>query len=203
MEESDIPKTAIITPFGLFEFIRMPFGLKNAAQAFQRLMDGVLRGLPMVFVYLDDILVASPSLQLHAQHLRQVLSRLRDAGLSINPDKCVLGSSEVKFLGHKVSPQGIIPLPDKVEAIVAMPKPNTKVELQRFLGCINFFHRFMPKLAEILAPLHELTSSVKTPKSVLAWSAVHVLGVSSGQAAACGVGSAGSSLFTTPLQPHY
>ena len=170
MAPSDIPKTAIITPFGLFEFVRMPFGLKNSAQAFQRLMDGVLRDLPRVFVYLDDILVASPS---HSQHLldvRSVLSRLHAAGLSVNRKKCVLAQPSVKFLGHEVSAAGVIPLPTKVDAIEAMPQPTTKEDLQRFLGCLNFYHRFVPALAEILAPLHALTASVPTQKSLLVWS---------------------------------
>ena len=71
--EGDVPKTAVITPFGLWEFLRMPFGLKNAAQAFQRLMDGILRDVPFVFVYLDDILITSRSEQEHEVHLRQVV----------------------------------------------------------------------------------------------------------------------------------
>ena len=86
MAPEDIPKTAIITPFGLYEFLRMPFGLKNSAQAFQRLMDGVLRGLDFVFVYLDDILVASPNPDKHLQDLRAVLQQLTSNGLSINRD---------------------------------------------------------------------------------------------------------------------
>ena len=173
MDEVDIPKTAIITPFGLFEFLRMPFGLKNSAQAFQRLMDGVLRGLPFVFVYLDDILVASPDLPRHLQHVRAVLTRLKDAGLSINRDKCKFGLSTVSFLGHTVAPEGIRPLPEKVRAVVDMPQPVVKVELQRFLGMINFYHRFVPRLAAIIAPLHGLTSSVKAAKDVLSWSEEH------------------------------
>ena len=147
MAVSDIAKTAIITPFGLFEFVRMPFGLKNSAQAFQRLMDGVLRDLPRVFVYLDDILVASSSLDRHVEDVRQVLARLHAAGLSVNRKKCILGKSQVNFLGHQVSAAGVIPLPAKVEAIEAMPQPTTKEDLQRFLGCLNFYHRFVPALA--------------------------------------------------------
>ena len=170
MAASDIAKTAIITPFGLFEFVRMPFGLKNSAQAFQRLMDGVLRDLPRVFVYLDDILVASSSAQQHAEDLKLVLARLRAAGLTVNRKKCILGQEEVKFLGHLVSAAGIVPLPSKVKAIDAMPRPRTKEDLQRFLGCLNFYHRFIPALAEILAPLHTLTASVSTQKSLLVWS---------------------------------
>lgn len=76
----DIPKTAVIIPFGLFEFLRMPFGLKNAAQTFQRLMDVVLRGLSFVFVYLDDILIASSSREEHLSHLRLLFGRLREHG---------------------------------------------------------------------------------------------------------------------------
>ena len=170
MDPADVPKTAITTPFGLFEFVRMPFGLKNAAQAFQRLMDGVLRGLPRVFVYLDDILIASASPQQHVEDVRQVLDRLHSSGLSVNRKKCVLGVSQVNFLGHVVSASGIVPLPAKVDAITAMPRPVTKEDLQRFLGCLNFYHRFIPALAEILAPLHSLTASVPTQKSLLVWS---------------------------------
>ena len=170
MAPDDIQKTAIITPFGLFEFLRMPFGLKNSAQAFQRLMDGVLRGLPSVFVYLDDILVASPDPAQHAVDLRAVLSRLSDAGLTLNKGKCILGASTVTFLGHSVSAAGIIPLPKRVDAIAEMGLPRTKVELQRFLGCVNFYHRFVPHLAEVLAPLHTLTASVPEQKSILLWS---------------------------------
>ncbi|KAK7877068.1 hypothetical protein WMY93_032223 [Mugilogobius chulae] len=87
----DVPKTAVITPFGLFEFLRMPFGLKGAAQTFQRLMDSVLRDMPFLFVYLDDILVASSSVEEHMTHLRQLFQRLSDHGLIVNPTKCQFG----------------------------------------------------------------------------------------------------------------
>ena len=140
MDSSDIAKTAITTPFGLFEYLRMPFGLKNAAQAFQRLMDNLFRAVPFVFIYLDDILIASESKNQHVQHVREVLSILQTAGLSINRDKCVWGQNQVKFLGHTVTPACITPLEDKVSAIRTMPLPGTKVLLQRFLGCINFYN---------------------------------------------------------------
>ena len=127
MAPEDIPKTAIITPFGLYKFLRMPFGLKSSAQAFQRLMDGVLRGLDFVFVYLDDILVASSNPDKHLQDLRAVLQRLTYNGLSINRDKCRFGQTSVTFLGHQVSGEGISPLPAKVFSILDTPQPNTKV----------------------------------------------------------------------------
>ncbi|ROT82926.1 Gag-Pol polyprotein [Penaeus vannamei] len=102
--EEDIPKTAVITPFGLFEFLRMPFGLRNAAQTFQRLND-VTRGLEGVFAYIDDILVASISEADHARHLRALFGRLQDAGVVINPGKCQFGVASLSFLGHTVTPK--------------------------------------------------------------------------------------------------
>ena len=91
MAAEDIPKTAIITPFGLFEFLRMPFGLKTAAQAFQRLMDGMLRHISFAFVYLDDILVASPDPEKHKEHLRELFTLLDTNGININRKKSVFG----------------------------------------------------------------------------------------------------------------
>ena len=100
-------KTAIITPFGLFEYLCMPFGLKNAAQAFQRLMDVVCKDLPFVFVYLDDILIASSSAEEHCTHLRTLFQRLTNNGLLLNPNKCEFGCTEIDFLGYRISPDGI------------------------------------------------------------------------------------------------
>ena len=117
MAPSDVCKTAIVTPFGLFEFLRMPFGLKNAAQTFQRLMDKIFAGLPYAFIYLNDILVASKDMDSHLAHLKQVLAILSDNGLVVNLDKCVFGKDSVEFLGHKVSASGLVPLPQHVEAV--------------------------------------------------------------------------------------
>jgi cleavage and polyadenylation specificity factor subunit 1 len=154
----DIPKTAIITPFGLFEFLRMPFGLKNAGQAFQRLMDTVLHDLSFIFVYLDDILVFSHSEKEHKSHLRQVFSRLREHGLVISPSKCEFGSSDIDFLGHHINKLGAFPLDKKVQAIKDFQKPMTVKALQEFLGMVNFYHRFIPHAASIMQPLYSAVS---------------------------------------------
>ena len=114
MAEEYVPKTAIVTPFGLYEFIRMPFGLKNSAQAFQRLMDSIFGSIPYVFIYLDDILIASKSRSEHFEHLRAVFSLLEENGLVVNGAKCELGVEELIFLGHKVTTQGILPLQERV-----------------------------------------------------------------------------------------
>nr|XP_057908117.1 uncharacterized protein LOC131104680 [Doryrhamphus excisus] len=150
----DVPKTAVITPFGLFEFLRMPFGLKGAAQTFQRLMDSVLRDLTFVFVYLDDILVASPSAEEHLSHLTQVFRRLDEHGLIVNPAKCQFGLPVIDFLGHRISSQGAIPLPAKVQAVADFPRPATVKALQEFLGMVNFYNRFLPRAAHLLQPLY-------------------------------------------------
>ena len=154
---ADIPKTAIITPFGFWEFLRMPFGLKNAAQAYQRLMDGIIHGVPFVFVYLDDILISSYTEQEHEAHLRQVFRLLSDNGMVINRKKSVFGVSELTYLGHYITASGIVPLEFRGEAVSDFPVPTNKVSLQRFLGMINYYHRFMPRLADKLHPLHDAT----------------------------------------------
>ena len=153
-----VPKTAISTPFGLFEFLRMPFGLKCAAQTFQRLMDTVCRGLTFLYVYLDDILIFSKSKEEHLDHLKQLFERLQSHGLIISPQKCKFGVSQIEFLGHMVDDKGVRPLPEKVQAITAYPKPKSVKEMQTYLGMINFYHRFLPSAASVLRPLYASVS---------------------------------------------
>ena len=169
MEPDDIPKTAITTPFGLFEFVRMPFGLRNAAQTFQRFIDQVLRGLPFCYAYIDDLLVAGKSLEEHKEHLRQVLERLSDHGIIINPSKCSFGVAELDFLGHRVSTDGIQPLQERVRAIQEFPIPPSIRKLREFLGLVNFYHRFIPNCASILEPLNGLLATPQGCDRKLSW----------------------------------
>ncbi|XP_037831836.1 uncharacterized protein LOC112451161 [Kryptolebias marmoratus] len=162
----DVPKTAVITPFGLFEFLRMPFGLKGAAQTFQRLMDSVLRGLSFVFVYLDDILVASCSAEQHIFHLREVFQRLAAHGLIVNPAKCQFGLPVIDFLGHRISASGAVPLPNKVQAVSNFPQPQSVKALQEFLGMVNFYNRFLPRAAQLLQPLYGALKKKKANETV-------------------------------------
>ena len=159
MAVQDVPKTAVITPFGLFEFLRMPFGLKNAAQAFQRLVDSVCQGLDFVFAYIDDFLVASSNLEQHLQHLRTLFERLASNGLLINSEKCQFGRSEIEFLGHSITAEGIKPLPSKVTAVRNFPRPTTTRGLQEFAGMVNFYHRFVPRAAYLLRPIYRAIAS--------------------------------------------
>ncbi|CAH8610157.1 unnamed protein product [Schistosoma curassoni] len=149
----DIPKTAVTTPFGLYEFLRMPFGLTNAAQTFQRFIDQVIRGLPGVYAYIDDLLVASTTKDEHIQQLRQLFMRLREHGISINIEKCEFGKESLQFLGHNITSQGITPIATEVDAIRNYPLPDSWKKLRRFLGLINYYRRFIPNCASILQPL--------------------------------------------------
>lgn len=120
----DRPKTAVITPFGLFEFDVMTFGLRNAAQTFQRLIDTALRGLDFCYPYVDDILIASSTHEQHVEHLRAVFDRLHKYGLSINYAKCVFGAEQIEFLGYHIDKHGTKPLENRVAAIQNYPKPK-------------------------------------------------------------------------------
>ena len=149
----DIPKTAVITPFGLFEWTRTPFGLKNAAQAFQRLMDRVGGDLDFVFIYLDDILVASTSMVEHKQHLTTLFDRLEKFGLVVNPAKCLFAVPQLEFLGHHITAAGSSPTHEKVDAVSNFPTPSKVGDLLMFIGMIQFYNKYIPHVSLTLAPL--------------------------------------------------
>ncbi|TNN05233.1 Transposon Ty3-I Gag-Pol polyprotein, partial [Schistosoma japonicum] len=122
MAKNDIPKTAIVTPFGLYEFLRMPFGLRNAAQTFQRFIDDAFRGLDYVHAYVDDCLIASPDEETHMKHLDIAFKRLQQYGITINIQKCQIGTTSSDFLGHTID----------VAAILEYPEPTTIKQLPSF-----------------------------------------------------------------------
>jgi hypothetical protein len=111
----DLPKTAIITPFGLFEYLFTPFGLSNAAQTFQRMIDRTTDGLEGVFAYMDDSRVGSPDRQTHLRHLEAFFSALATSGLAFNLEKCVFAAPSLEILGHTISaaPTQPIPIPQR------------------------------------------------------------------------------------------
>ena len=164
--DEDVRKTAVITPFGLFIFPRTPFGLKNAGQDFQRLMDAILGDLPRVYVYIDDILVASESQEQHLEDLEAVFKTLSENGLVVQRSKCVLGVPSLEFLGYRVDSTGISPLPDRVDAIKSTTPPTSVKELQRFLGMIGYYRRFVPKAAQ---HMYHLFEALKGKPKMLAW----------------------------------
>ena len=182
---SDVQKTAICTPFGLFEFIRMPFGLKNAGQTFQRMMDNALGDLDFCFIYMDDLLIASKDEALHVEHLRIVFQRLQEAGLVLNIEKCQFGVPSVEYLGHHVDATGVSPLPSSVAAVKNFPQPASTKQLMSFLGMLNFYRRFIPGAARMLKPL---TDALKgKPQKLLTWTEEMRSSFSSSKEALCKV----------------
>eukprot|EP00731_Ephydatia_muelleri_P034946 Em0087g15a len=154
----DQPKTAFTTPEGLFQFRVMPFGLCNAPATFQRLMDRVL-GLKWssCLVYLDDIIIVGTSFSEHLRNLAGVLQRLRQAGLKLKPSKCKWCQKSVTFLGHIVSEEGVAADPSKTAVVAGWPPPQSKREMQQFLGLANYYRKFVKNFAAIAKPLHRLT----------------------------------------------
>ena len=164
----DIPKTAITTPIGMFEFPFMSYGLRNAGQTFQRFIDEVISGLDFCYAYIDDVLIFSQSAEEHQQHLRTLLQRLADHGIIINAAKSVLGVDKIQFLGYEVNTNGTRPLPDRIEALQRYTLPKTARDLRRFLGMINFYRRFIPSAATHQAPLQDALAGLRGAKPI-AW----------------------------------
>nr|CDS30910.1 gag pol polyprotein [Hymenolepis microstoma] len=156
MTPEDISKAVVITPFGLFEYIRMPFGLHNTIQSFQRFVDQVFRGLDYVFSYIDDVLIVSSNPDEHKQHLKQVFDLLRQYRITVNPEKCKSGHSEIDFLGHHINGRGITPLPEKTRPIIDYSTPQLLKSLSRFLGVVKYYGRSIPNYAQVLQLLTDL-----------------------------------------------
>lgn len=170
MAKEDAQKTAITTPFGLFEFNCMTFGLRNASQTFQRFIHQVLRGLDCCFPYIDDILIYSEDENQHKHNLQEVLERLNKYGVTLNIEKCEFGKRKLNFLGYEVSALGIKPTEERIHAISTYPKPSTIQELRRFLGMINFYRDCLPHQAELQAELNKfLHNKKKNDKSTIEW----------------------------------
>ena len=160
MDPADQHKTAFVTPFGLFEYTRMPFGLTTAPATFQRLMQGVMSDFIFNFllVYLDDILVFSKSFDEHIEQLDRLFSRIAETGLKLKVSKCHLLRREVNYLGHTISAHGLGCEREKTEVVRSWPIPKTLKELRSFLGFASYYRRFVDKFSHIASPLHDLVS---------------------------------------------
>lgn len=154
----DRPKTAIATPRGLFEFNRMPFGLKNAPNTFQRLVDTVFRGLDNVFVYVDDILIASPDKHTHLKDLASVFDRIEEHCLIVSLSKSQFFVQSLEFLGFTINTLGSTIPEHRVQAFLDLKVPDTPKAMQRFLGAVNFYRRYLANYASLVAPLYAATT---------------------------------------------
>ncbi|CAK8685090.1 unnamed protein product [Clavelina lepadiformis] len=155
--------TAFTTHMGLYEWNVMPMGLSNSAATFQRLMHIVLNGLEWrgALAYLDDVIVYGRTFVEHMSRLSDVLSRLEEAGLTLKPSKCSLFQESVKFLGHKISKEGVMCDAEKVEAVANWPIPRTVKHVRQFVGLTSYYRKFIPNYAKIASPLHKLTEKNK------------------------------------------
>lgn len=158
MDEKDAPKTAFSTPYGHYQFSRMPFGLKNGPATFQRLMDNVLSGLQgnELFVYLDDIVIYASSLEDHERKFNKLAERLEKANLKLQPDKCEFLRKEVTYLGHIIGSDGVRPDPAKVSAVRNFPIPQNTTNIKQFLGLAGYYRRFIANFSHITRPLTNL-----------------------------------------------
>ena len=156
MDPDSIEKTAFTTPDGHYEFLRLPFGLKNAPADFSRIMNIVLGDLPFVEVYLDDITVHSTTLEQHIENLKVVFKRLKEANLKINAEKCSWCAKSIKVLGHIVSKDQVMMDPEKIAAIKEREPPKNLKQLQSFLGLCNYYRRFIKDFSKIAQPMFSL-----------------------------------------------
>ena len=151
-----IPKTAFTSPFGKYEYVKVPFGLAQAPAYFQELMTGVLKDLPFAMAYLDDIIIYSSTPEEHLQHIKTVFEKLGHAKLSVKLSKCHFFTKEIQYLRHILGMEGIRPVPAKTEAIAMHPPVNPK-QVRAFLGLVGYYRKFIKNFAKIAKPLTMLT----------------------------------------------
>lgn len=156
LDDSSASLTTVNTHIGLFRHRRLPFGISSAPAIFQRTIEQVLRGLPGVQVFLDDIIVTGSTPAEHLQNLEQVFDRLAKAGFRLNLEKCRFMENSVQYLGHRIDNEGLHPLKERIEAVTKAPAPKDKAQLESFIGLLTYYARFLPNMSTALEPLYQL-----------------------------------------------
>ena len=160
--------TTFIAPYGRYCFIKLLFGISSALEIFQRKMNEVLHGLPGVLCHVDDVLVYGKDTPEHETRLHATLKRIKEAGITLNKNKCQFYQSQITSLGHVINQHGILPDPKKTAAILNMTAPTSVTELRRIMGMVNQMSKFSPNIAHVSKPLRDLLSSK------VAWTWAHL-----------------------------
>ena len=156
LDEESKQLTTINTHKGLYQYNRLVYGITSAPAIWQKTMDQILQGLPGIVCNMDDMLITGKTDEIHLKNLRNVLTRLQEFGLKANLDKCSFFKDSVIFCGIKISKEGFHKTQDKIEAVLDAPIPTDKTQVRSFLGLVNFYHKWLPNIAEISKPLYDL-----------------------------------------------
>ena len=156
LNEESSKLTTFITPFGRYAFKRVPFGVSSASEIFQKKMNDILKGLKGVNAIQDDVIIYGRNVEEHDSNLQNVITRIEQAGLKLNKDKCVFRQSQLEYFGHVISDKGISPNPKKVQAVKDLQAPTNQKELQRVIGLINYLGRYVSNLSTIMSPMTDL-----------------------------------------------
>ena len=157
LDKQSIKKTAFCTPFGKYEYLKVPFGLAQAPSYFQKLMNKVLKGLNFAFAYLDDIIIFSNTAEEHLKHIQTVIDRLKAAQLKLKKSKCSFFKKELYYLGHLLTIGGVKPQIEMVKAIHEMKPPVNPKGVRGFLGLVGYYRKFINRFADAARPLTKLT----------------------------------------------
>ena len=167
VSESSRPMTAFATPYGLFQFRVMPFGLHGAPATFQRMMDSLLWDVgPFAAAYLDDLIIHSKTWGAHLDQVHTILQKLREAGLTLKPRKCQFAMAYRAYLGHVVGGGEVRPEDYKVQCVRSFPILTVKKQVRAFLGITGYYRKYIPEYATLAAPLMDLTRKT-SPNRVL------------------------------------
>ena len=154
LDEESRKLVTVNTHLGLFRYCRLPFGIASAPTIFQRAMDTLLKGIPHVICYIDDLLVTSLTEEEHVQNLTQVLHRLQEQGMRLKREKCAFLQNEVEYLGYQIDANGVHTAPSKLQAIQRAPVPKNVKQLRAFLGLLNYYGKFIPNRFTMIHPLN-------------------------------------------------
>ena len=149
LSESPKPKLSLVlSSLSKYQFNRVPFGLAQTPACFQKVINDVLKGCNFAMGYLDNIIIYSRSEE-HLEHLEEIFSRLKPAGLKLKLEKCCFFKNHIQYIGHLISAEGIQPLPEKLESIAKIPAAKNQKEVKQFFGLVGYYRKFVPQFADI------------------------------------------------------